>query len=159
LLKRVSLQETVESIMVLIEPQITQEQREVYIHVQPRLFALADPPRLRQVLMNISVNALKYSLPQTPLAFSAYTMVDQDESFVVISISDKGKGIAPHDQSQLFQRFVRLESDVNSPIRGSGLGLYISRRLIEAMGGKIWIESKGIAGEGSTFHIRLPAAG
>jgi signal transduction histidine kinase len=158
LLKRVSLQETVESIMVLIEPQITQEQREVYIHVQPRLFALADPPRLRQVLMNISVNALKYSLPQTPLAFSAYTMVDQDESFVVISISDKGKGIAPHDQSQLFQRFVRLESDVNSPIRGSGLGLYISRRLIEAMGGKIWIESKGIEGEGSTFHIRLPAA-
>jgi signal transduction histidine kinase len=158
LLKRVSLQETVESIMVLIEPQITQEQREVYIHIQPRLFALADPPRLRQVLMNISVNALKYSQLQTPLAFSAYTMVDQDESFVVISISDKGKGIAPHDQGQLFQRFVRLESDVNSPIRGSGLGLYISRRLIEAMGGKIWIESKGIEGEGSTFHIRLPAA-
>ena len=159
LLKRVSLQETVESILMLIEPQITQEQREVLIHIQPRLFALADPPRLRQVLMNISVNALKYSPPQTPIAFSAYTMVDQDESFVVISISDKGKGIAPLDQSHLFQRFVRLESDVNSPIRGSGLGLYISRRLIEAMGGKIWIESKGIAGEGSTFHIRLPAAG
>ena len=158
LLKRVSLQETVESILVLIEPQITQEQREVFIHIQPRLFALADPPRLRQVLMNISVNALKYSQPQTPIAFSAYTMVDQDESFVVISITDKGKGIAPPDQTQLFQRFVRLESDVNSPIRGSGLGLYISRRLIEAMGGKIWIESKGIAGEGSTFHIRLPAA-
>jgi signal transduction histidine kinase len=158
LLKRVSLQETVESIMVLIEPQITQEQREVYVHIQPRLFALADPPRLRQVLMNISVNALKYSRPQTPLAFSAYTMVDQDESFVVVSISDKGKGIAPLDQGHLFQRFVRLESDVNSPVRGSGLGLYISRRLIEAMGGKIWIESKGISGDGSTFHIRLPAA-
>lgn len=158
LLKRVSLQETVESIMMLIEPQVKQEQREVYVHIQPRLFAIADPPRLRQVLMNISVNALKYSRPQTPVAFSAYTMVDQDESFVVISISDKGKGIAPHDQIHLFQRFVRLESDVNSPVRGSGLGLYISRRLIEAMGGKIWIESKGIAGEGSTFHIRLPAA-
>ena len=156
LLKRVSVQETIESILVLIEPQITQEQREVYLHIQARLFALADPPRLRQVLMNISVNALKYSLPQTPLAFSACTIMDRDEPCVVISIADRGKGITPQDQGQLFQRFVRLESDINSPVRGSGLGLYISRRLIEAMGGKIWIESKGIAGEGSTFHIQLP---
>lgn len=157
-LKRVSVQDAVESILVLIEPQITQEQREVYVHLQPRLFALADPARLRQVLMNISVNALKYSLPQTPVAFRGQAMMDQEGSYVVISISDKGKGIAPKDQAQLFQRFVRLESDVNSPVRGSGLGLYISRRLIEAMGGKIWIESKGIPGEGSTFHIQLPAA-
>ncbi len=158
LLKPVSVHDTVESILILIEPQITQEQREVYVHIQPRLFALADPARLRQVLMNISVNALKYSRPQTPIAFRAQTMMDQNEPCVVISISDKGKGITPQDQSQLFQRFVRLESDVNSPVRGSGLGLYISRRLIEAMGGKIWIESKGIPGEGSTFHIQLPVA-
>ncbi|MBV9613841.1 MAG: GAF domain-containing protein [Ktedonobacteraceae bacterium] len=158
LLKRVSIQETVESVLVLIEPQVTQEEREVYIHIQPRLFALADPARLRQVLMNISVNALKYSFPQSPIAFHAQAIMDQNEPCVLISISDKGKGISPEDQAQLFQRFVRLESDVNSPIRGSGLGLYISRRLIEAMGGKIWIESKGIPGEGSTFHIQLPAA-
>ena len=158
LLKRVSVQEAVESILVLIEPQITQEQREIYCHMQPHLFALADPARLRQVLMNISVNALKYSLPETPITFRAQAMKDQKEPCVVISISDKGKGIAPQDQGQLFQRFVRLESDVNSPVRGSGLGLYISRRLIEAMGGKIWIESKGVPGEGSTFHIQLPAA-
>ena len=157
-LKRVSIHDTVESILVLIEPQITQEQREVYVHIHPRLFAMADPARLRQVLMNISVNALKYSLPQTPIAFHALAMTDQEEPCVVISISDKGKGIALQDQAQLFQRFVRLESDVNSPVRGSGLGLYISRRLVEAMGGKIWIESKGVAGEGSTFHIQLPAA-
>jgi signal transduction histidine kinase len=58
----------------------------------------------------------------------------------------------------VFQRFYRIESDVNSPVRGSGLGLYVSQRLIEAMGGKIWIESRGIAGEGSTFHIQLPMA-
>ena len=53
---------------------------------------------------------------------------------------------------------MRLEDDLNSPVRGSGLGLYISRRLVEAMGGKIWIESKGIPGEGSTFHVQLPMA-
>ena len=77
---------------------------------------------------------------------------------VIISVSDQGKGITPQDQARLFQRFYRLESDMNSPVRGSGLGLYISRRLIEAMGGKIWIESSGIPGGGSTFHILLPMA-
>ena len=51
----------------------------------------------------------------------------------------------------------RLESDLNSIVRGSGLELYISRRLIEAMDGNIWIESSGIAGDGSTFHFWLPA--
>ncbi len=76
----------------------------------------------------------------------------------IISVTDKGKGIKPQDQEQLFQRFVRLESDLNSIVRGSGLGLYISRRLIEAMDGNIWIESNGVPGAGSTFHIQLPLA-
>jgi signal transduction histidine kinase len=77
---------------------------------------------------------------------------------VVISVTDKGKGIAPQDQARVFQLFVRLERDVHSSIRGSGLGLYISYRLIAAMGGKIWIESQGIPGEGTTFHLQLPEA-
>ncbi|WP_165423673.1 GAF domain-containing sensor histidine kinase [Ktedonosporobacter rubrisoli] len=156
LLKRVSVPDMVENVIVLIEPHITQEQREIHLHIQQGLSVLADPVRLRQVLMNISVNALKYSPARTPLGFSAST--DPAGPYAVISISDKGKGIKPQDQVHLFQRFVRLESDINSPIRGSGLGLYISRRLIEAMDGKIWIESRGIPGEGSTFHIQLPLA-
>ena len=76
----------------------------------------------------------------------------------MISIADKGNGIHLAEQEHIFERFYRMESDMNSPVRGSGLGLYISRRLIEAMKGKIWVESKGIAGEGSTFHIQLPMA-
>src|SRR5438874_910474 len=76
---------------------------------------------------------------------------------VLVSVTDKGKGIKAQDHARLFQRFVRLEGDLNSIVRGSGLGLYISRRLIEAMDGNIWIESSGIAGAGSTFHFQLPA--
>ncbi|HEU5230084.1 MAG TPA: ATP-binding protein [Ktedonobacteraceae bacterium] len=157
LTKRVSVQEIVESVIVLIEPQVQQERREVRVQIPSYLAVHADPVRLRQVLMNVSVNALKYSTPGTPIRFSAQTPLDND-LYVVISISDRGKGIPLEDQAHLFQRFFRLESDLNSPIRGSGLGLYISRRLVEAMKGKIWIESKGIPGEGSTFHIQLPCA-
>lgn len=155
LLEPVEVQDALHDILDLIEPQITQEQREVYLDIPPGLLVKTDPARLRQILLNISTNALKYSPANTPLMFSARQCVDSIPC-VQISIADKGKGIAPEDQAHLFERFVRLERDINSPVRGSGLGLYISRRLVEALGGKIWIESSGIPGEGTTFHIQLP---
>lgn len=122
--------------------------------IPPSLAVQADPARLRQVLLNVSVNALKYSPPGSPIIFSARPIRDPVPS-VVMSVIDKGNGIVPRDQDRLFQRFIRLERDLNSTIRGSGLGLYISRRLVEAMGGKIWVESSGIPGEGSSFNIQL----
>src|SRR5579884_2902211 len=154
LLKRVSVEEMIDSVIILIEPHLTKEQRALHKLIPPHLCVLADPVRLRQVLMNISTNALKYSPNGTPIGFSARTA----GPCVIISIADKGKGVPPELQSHIFQRFYRVESDVNSPVRGSGLGLYIAHRLLAAMGGKIWIESQGIAGEGSIFHIQLPAA-
>jgi signal transduction histidine kinase len=75
-----------------------------------------------------------------------------------VSVIDRGKGIAEQDKDRLFQRFVRLDQDLNSSVRGSGLGLYISHRLVEAMDGRIWVESKGIPGEGSQFNVQLPIA-
>ena len=75
---------------------------------------------------------------------------------MILDVTDYGKGIKPADQAKLFQRFVRLERDLNSTVRGSGLGLYISRRLIEAMHGRIWIESTGTPGVGTTFSVQLP---
>jgi len=151
----VIVQDMIQSIMDLIEPHVRREQREVQLHIPPDLAVQGDTERLRQILLNISINALKYSPPRTPLTFSAQVMPGSEDE-VVIRVSDKGKGIAPQDQAHLFQRFVRLESDMNSSVRGSGLGLYISRRLIEGMSGKIWLESSGIPGEGTTVHIQLP---
>ena len=156
-LERVPVQNEIRGVIELIEPQVRQEHREVYMYVPNKLFVKADPVRLRQVLLNLSVNALKYSNAGTPITFSARAVPDQVPG-AIISVTDKGKGIKPQDQEQLFQRFVRLESDLNSIVRGSGLGLYISRRLIEAMDGNIWIESSGVPGTGSTFHIQLPLA-
>ncbi len=159
--ERVFVKDMVDSVINLIEPYLTHEQREVHLSIPFQLAVHADPGRLRQVLVNLSVNALKYSPPQTPISFSAYPIHDPDHDqghYAIISVTDKGKGITKQDQARLFERFVRLESDINSPVRGSGLGLYISRRLVEAMNGKIWIESNGIPGEGSTFHVQLPLA-
>jgi signal transduction histidine kinase len=157
LINHVAIKDMLEKVMMMIEPQITRDHRQVLINVPEDISVLADPLRFHQVLMNVSTNALKYSLEGTPITFSAAPSTESEKS-VVISIRDEGKGITPEDQALLFQRFYRLESDMNSPVRGSGLGLYISRRLIEAMGGKIWIESRGVPGEGSTFHILLPMA-
>ena len=156
-IERVSVLEIIQSIIELIEPQVKKENRNVYVHIPAKLFALADPGRLRQVFLNISVNALKYSYEGSPVTFYSRTTADPYPS-TIISVADKGKGIKPEDQAKLFERFVRLEDDLNSTVRGSGLGLYISRRLIEAMNGEIWIESSGIPGAGTTFHIRLPLA-
>jgi signal transduction histidine kinase len=75
---------------------------------------------------------------------------------VVIAIRDWGPGISLEDQTRLFSKFVRLDSALNSIQRGVGLGLYLCRQLMEAMGGTIWVESAGIPGEGSTFFIALP---
>lgn len=150
----VLVEEIIRSVINLIEPHLVQEQREALPSIPPDLAVQADPMRLRQVLLNISTNALKYSPAGTPLTFSAQGLEDE----VVIRVSDKGKGITSQDQERLFERFVRLESEMNSSVRGSGLGLYISRQLIESMGGKIWIESSGMPGEGTTLHIRLPRA-
>lgn len=154
-LQQVDVEEEVRGVIDLIEPQLTQECRQVCVSIPQKLRVKADPVRLRQVLLNISVNALKYSEAGTPIIFSARTVHDTVPS-AIVSITDQGKGIPPQDQARLFQRFVRLESDINSIVRGSGLGLYISRRLVEAMGGNIWIESSGIPGAGSTFHFQLP---
>src|SRR3989440_8974976 len=153
----VPVHDMIQSVMNIIEPHVKQEQREVHFHIPPHLRVRADTGCLRQVLLNISMNALKYSPPRTPIAFSAQVATDSNSN-VLISVTDKGKGIALQDQARVFQRFVRLERDRHRSIRGSGLGLYISYRLIEAMGGKIRIESKGIPGEGTTFHIQLPMA-
>lgn len=153
----VSVYQVVQDVLMLIEPQINQEKRQVYMHIPGHLEVRADPARLRQVVLNLCTNAMKYSEAGSPLAFAARVYSDQRPS-ALISVSDRGKGIKPEDQPQIFQRFVRLESDLNSAVRGSGLGLYISRRLVEAMDGRISVESSGIAGEGSTFYIQLPLA-
>lgn len=156
-LQPVQVLEAIQSVATLLEPQTRKEHRKVVISIPPSFAVQADPARLRQVLLNLGTNALKYSPEGSPITFSACPVSDPD-SAIIISVIDKGEGIPPQEKDLLFQRFARLERDLNSATRGSGLGLYISHRLIEAMGGKIWVESSGVPGEGSSFRVQLRAS-
>jgi signal transduction histidine kinase len=148
--------------------------RPTSVQVSPDLVVWADEDRLRQVLINLLGNALKYSDPGSPISIWASPQVTPRaerphlrdnraaeapaREQIQLSVRDRGAGVPPRDIPKLFNRFVRLERDIAGPVRGTGVGLYMCRMLIEAMGGRIWVESDGIPGEGSTFSFLLPAA-
>jgi signal transduction histidine kinase len=108
----------------------------------------ADPTRLAQVFDNLLSNAIKYA----PGAQVLITL-DQEKGQVHITVSDNGPGIAPEHLNNLFDRFYRVPTS-NVTVRGTGLGLYICRRIIQAHGGSVAVES--VVGKGTTFHILLP---
>ncbi len=127
------------------------------------LFVLADKQYVHQVLLNLLSNAFKYSPKHTPIEISARlydhsTAKRNVQSLVCVSIQDAGPGIPPTEAPLLFGKFVRLKRDLVGSVRGTGLGLYISKQLVEAMGGNIWVESSGVAGKGSRFCFTLPHA-
>lgn len=150
-LRPVSLAHTVSYVVEMLEAPITREQRAVTLRIDDDMYVSADDVRLRQVLLNLVSNALKYSAEGSDISISAYYVEHQ----VIVHIQDSGLGVPPAQQEQLFERFVRLERDINSPVRGAGLGLFICRRLLSAMGGQVWIESSGVIGEGSTLVFAL----
>ncbi|WP_448591675.1 response regulator, partial [Thermoflexus hugenholtzii] len=111
----------------------------------------ADPQRARQVLLNLVSNAAKFT-DQGFIAVRAWA----DESFVTIAVQDTGIGIPKEKQEEIFQEFTQVESGTTRRYGGTGLGLAIARRLVELMGGRIWVESE--VGKGSTFFFTLPRA-
>ena len=114
------------------------------------LVTTADARRIEQVLRNLLDNAIKYSPEGGTITVQGY----QDESQIVFSISDEGIGIPSEEWERIFERFHRVENDVTRRMRGAGLGLAVCQGIVEAHGGRIWVESQ--AGAGSTFCFTLP---
>jgi signal transduction histidine kinase len=107
--------------------------------------------RLRQVLVNLLDNALKYSAPDSRVD----VRIRELAAGVELEVEDEGIGIPPDGLPRVFDKFYRADPDMLGGVGGSGLGLYISRELIEQMGGTIGVRST--PGRGSTFRLRLPA--
>lgn len=110
----------------------------------------ADELRLERILHNLLENAVKYS----PNGGVIRVFARMEEERLVIGVSDQGIGISLHDQAKLFAPFSRLEDQRLTGVKGAGLGLLVCRRLVEAHGGRIWVESE--PGRGSTFYFTLP---
>jgi len=110
----------------------------------------ADPMRVGQVVTNLLGNAIKFS----PDNGRVEVFASGDPKGVTVSVRDYGSGIAPRDVSRLFQRFAQLDSSTTRKAGGTGLGLVISKGIVEQHGGTIWVESA--VGQGSTFSFSLP---
>jgi signal transduction histidine kinase len=162
----VPVRSTLEAALRLLAP-IEREHLEpgLEIGIPEHLTIWGDAIRLQQILTNLLSNAAKYTPPRTRIVVRASIIQTRStgrqkrrelEESIQIMVRDYGLGIPPDQIPLLFNRFVRLPRDLASNTVGNGLGLYICRVLTEAMGGKIWVESRGVVGEGATFYIQLP---
>lgn len=117
----------------------------------PRVFG--DSERVRQIIDNLVDNAYHY----TPMDGQIQVRLHSENGEVQVDVTDSGVGIAPEDQERVFERFYRGEHPLVLATPGTGLGLSIVKQLVEMHHGRIWMTSKGIPGEGSTFSFTLPA--
>jgi signal transduction histidine kinase len=112
----------------------------------------ADNTRLRQVLINLVNNAIKF----TQTGSIRICAKPIEGARVLITVKDTGIGIPPEQLEAIFQEFTQVDTSSTRKAGGTGLGLPISRRLVEMHGGRLWAESTGIDGEGSIFYVELP---
>ncbi|MGH7234211.1 MAG: sensor histidine kinase [Candidatus Saccharimonadales bacterium] len=117
--------------------------------IMPLYFVSIDPDRMREVITNLFDNAVKYT-DQGKLTVG----LTGDDKVVQVYIRDTGVGIPSEDIPHLFQKFYRVDNSATRTIGGTGLGLYIGRKIVELYQGRIWVESE--QGKGSTFYINLP---
>ena len=144
----------IEEIVTGMQTQIDEKKIDLVLDIPQGLCpVMADRLRLTQVMTNLVSNACKYS----PQGARVTIQAREEDEGVRIDVSDTGIGISPEDQEQLFTKFFRADNSPTREVSGSGLGLYITKHLIEAHGGRIWASSR--IGEGTTFSFTWPKAG
>jgi len=111
---------------------------------------VGDRGRLEQVLNNLISNAIKYSPKGTRIEISGRETPNE----VIVTVSDQGMGISPEEQTHVFERFFRGARERRQGTAGAGLGLYLAKAIVEAHGGRIWVESS--PGEGADFSFSIP---
>jgi signal transduction histidine kinase/CheY-like chemotaxis protein len=149
------LERTIHEVTMLLQPRAHAKGLDLLIDYDmflPTRF-VADPARLRQVLTNLIGNAVKFTEAGHVLVrVVGFDMVD-DRQELHVTVEDTGIGIAPENLDHIFGEFNQVESQSNRKFEGTGLGLAITQRLIERMGGSVWVDSE--PGQGSCFGFRI----
>jgi two-component system phosphate regulon sensor histidine kinase PhoR len=147
----VSVSQIVDSCLATAQHRALENGLNLSVKIPSNLPTVAgDRRRLAEVLQNLLDNARQYTLPGGEIVLSAEAHALE----VVFTVSDTGIGIPRTDQSRIFERFYRVDAARSREAGGTGLGLAIAKHLIEAQGGRIWVESE--LGKGSHFHFSVP---
>ena len=145
----VRLDQWLDSVVARLAPRAHLSAKRLQLVIPPEMvWAMSDPLRIEQVLANLITNACEYASEGSLIQVS----LKSSEDWAVVSVKDEGPGIAPEDLGHIFDPFFRGGLSAGRP--GMGLGLYISRQIVRALGGELWAHSE--IGIGSTFFFRLP---
>jgi CheY-like chemotaxis protein len=149
--RSVDLRPTVEEVAALMQPRLLDKQQRLDLQIaEPRTPALADPARVRQILINLMTNAHLYTDDHGTIS----VRLEGDTGGTRLTVADTGRGMSPEDLRRVFDRFHRGADERKNP--GTGLGLAIVKSLVEMQGGAIDVTSQ--PGRGTTFGVTLPAA-
>ena len=152
-LEELDVQQEIEDVVRSMQVQIGEKRIRVVLNVPHDLREVkADRLRFSQVISNLLSNACMYSPEEATTTISA----KEEGGLIHIDVSDTGMGISKDDQSKLFTKFFRADNSSTREVSGTGLGLFVTRHLVVAHGGEIWVESE--EGKGTTFSFTLPQA-
>jgi signal transduction histidine kinase/CheY-like chemotaxis protein len=148
-LGNLAVKDVFEEVLSVMQPLADKKSQKLVSSADPGLYVHADVTRLRQILLNLSGNAIKFTPEEGHISLAAHGV----DGNVKIEVRDNGNGIAPEDQKRIFEAFFR-RAEFGKSVEGTGLGLAITTRLVELHGSKLEIESK--PGEGTCFYFSLP---
>jgi len=149
-----SLNDDLEKVLEMVGARVQEKQLALMCTIAPNVptSLFGDPTRLRQVLLNLIGNAVKFTEAGT--VSLDVTLNEDAPTLLQFTVSDTGIGISAEKLSRVFERFTQADSSTTRRFGGSGLGLTISKRLVELMGGRIWVES--VVDKGSVFSFAVP---
>ncbi|KPW05739.1 Signal transduction histidine-protein kinase BarA [Pseudoalteromonas sp. P1-11] len=154
------LRDSVNEVMTLLAPSAHEKQLELSIYINPQVpdDLTGDPTRLKQVLINLLSNAIKFTEKGSIKVDISYRLLDEDRASILVSVTDTGVGIPMDKQDALFTAFGQADSSITRKFGGTGLGLIITKHIVEAMNGRITLNSAPGSGTCFTFNgvFRLP---
>lgn len=146
------------NVVTIVKTLASKKRIDLEIEVEPGLPTLmADESKFKQILYNLLSNAIKFTPDGGKVWVKAHQVTLSDgRPAIQLSVVDSGIGIKPQDQARIFGEFEQVDSTYGRQQQGTGLGLTLTQRFVELHGGRIWVESEGTEGSGSTFAFELP---